>query len=922
MFRGLFRTGLHAGVLALALLSPGLAATAPRDGIALDGAWQFRVDPGNAGDAGHWYTGTTPFPQTIRVPGAWQAQGVGKPEGILRHDYAGTAWYRRTVALPENWRGRLVRLRIGGVHRSLRAYVNGVAIGTHDGFNAPFALDITRIIRPGASNQIVLRVENPSAPITTSPDKQPPLMPTGMLNYIGNWGGFYGDISLESGPRAWIESTYITSDVANGRISVRVHVASEGAAAGPATVRIAARGYQAEAPVKVPASGAADVAVELALPDAPLWSPDHPNLTTASIELIRNGRVADRTDLRFGFRTIATEGNRLLLNGKPIYLRGYGDDNVEVLTGFPPSSKDVYLKRLAIAKSLGFNAVRFHSMTPPEAFFEAADEAGILVMAELPAAYTQYFYAHRAHLKADLKDTLLAYRNHASLLSLGFGNEFNLRWLKDDAERRDFTNSIAEFYAYAKTLAPATLIMSNDGFDLRPTDMVSEGRGAASDRPTIRHEFGAYYCSLPDIGLIDRFTGVMRPTWLEEKRDWVERQGLAGAYLSYLHNSTRLQQLGHKYQIERARADNRVSGYDYWLLVDYPGGTGEGDSWEEGWLDYFWRPKTAPEEGRAWNSPVLLLIDSQVDDRSLWTDESKPVEVSVSNYGPAAIRDGALSWSLLAGERRVGGGELRGLSAPLAAVSSLGRIALDASSLTAAARLEFVLTLQTEDGAYTNRWSFWAYPRLHPTVAPEARVVSDMRWDGLRRTYPWIRRQAGETAPDDLLLTGRLDDRALAHLHAGGRVWLMLGDSLDRRGASFFPASGGAQGTLVAGHRALAGFPHADFCDLEWFNLLDGAYPLPIDDWPSSFAPIVGGIRTTAGFLSKTKGLSRVAYAIEGKADGGKLLITTLRLRDRFDEAYPEAMTAFDGFLRYAAGSDFEPSGQFSEKDLRRLEAE
>jgi beta-glucuronidase len=277
MFRGLFSTGLRAGVLAFALLSPALAATAPREGIALDGAWQFRIDPGNAGDAGHWYRGATPFPQTIQVPGAWQAQGVGKPEGILRHDYAGAAWYRRAVAVPENWRGRIVRLRIGGVHRSVRAYVNGVATGTHDGFNAPFALDVTGVIRPGASNQIVLRVENPPSPITTSPDKQPPLMPTGMLNYIGNWGGFYGDISLESAPRAWIDSTYITSDVANGRISVHVHVASEGAAAGPAMVRIAARGHQAEAPVEIPASGAADATVELPLPDAPLWSPEHPS---------------------------------------------------------------------------------------------------------------------------------------------------------------------------------------------------------------------------------------------------------------------------------------------------------------------------------------------------------------------------------------------------------------------------------------------------------------------------------------------------------------------------------------------------------------------------------------------------------------------------------------------------------------------
>ena len=122
-------------------------------------------------------------------------------------------------------------------------------------------------------------------------------------------------------------------------------------------------------------------------------------LTTASIELLVNGKTIDRSDERFGFRTVATEGNRVLLNGKPIYLRGYGDDNVEVLTGFPSASKDVYLKRLAVAKSLGFNAVRFHSMTPPRAYFDAADEAGLLVMAELPAAYTQFFYAHRDHLK-------------------------------------------------------------------------------------------------------------------------------------------------------------------------------------------------------------------------------------------------------------------------------------------------------------------------------------------------------------------------------------------------------------------------------------------------------------------------------------------------------------------------------------------
>ncbi|MGH9693740.1 MAG: hypothetical protein ACRD5Z_06345, partial [Bryobacteraceae bacterium] len=101
--------------------------------------------------------------------------------------------------------------------------------------------------------------------------------------------------------------------------------------------------------------------------------------------------------------------------------------------------------------------------------------------------------------------------------------------------------------------------------------------------------------------------------------------------------------------------------------------------------------------------------------------------------------------------------------------------------------------------------------------------------------------------------------------------------------------------------------------------LLQGAHPLPIDGWPASLTPIVGGLRTTSEFLSKAKGLSRVAYAVEANAEGGKLLVTTLRLHENFDEAFPAAMTLFDGFLHYAAGPDFQPSVNLSKDDLRRL---
>src|SRR6185312_3493701 len=115
---------------------------------------------------------------------------------------------------------------------------------------------------------------------------------------------------------------------------------------------------------------------------------------------------------------------------------------------------------------------------------------------------------------------------------------------------------------FAKQLAPSTLILSNDGVDLRPTDMVSIQGSAPPDRPTVRHEFGQYYCSLPDIGLIDKFTGVLVPDWLKAKQSWVMKNSLQDVYNKYLRNSQRLEQLGRKYQIERVRENKDVTGYD------------------------------------------------------------------------------------------------------------------------------------------------------------------------------------------------------------------------------------------------------------------------------------------------------------------------------------------------------------------------
>jgi beta-galactosidase len=200
-------------------------------------------------------------------------------------------------------------------------------------------------------------------------------------------------------------------------------------------------------------------------------------------------------------------------------------------------------------------------------------------------------------------------------------------------------------------------------------------------------------------------------------------------------------------------------------------------------------------------------------------------------------------------------------------------------------------------------------------------VYSTVKWAGVRRLYPFVQPGSPRPAGTGLLIASALDDTALDHLRAGGRVWLMAerGTTQARSEVAFFPAAGGAIGTMVREHPALKGFPHDGFGDLQFFNLMDGAVPLPLDRWPVGYQPIIGGIRTTAGFLSKSKDLSRVGYMFEGKVGNGRLLVTTLRLREHFDEAYPEVIYLFDRVLRYRTSGDFSPTDTLGPDELRGL---
>ena len=193
------------------------------------------------------------------------------------------------------------------------------------------------------------------------------------------------------------------------------------------------------------------------------------------------------------------------------------------------------------------------------------------------------------------------------------------------------------------------------------------------------------------------------------KEKWVGENGLGGEYAEYVRNSQRLQQLGRKYP-DRAGAA-AAGGDGLSLLADrrLPGGTGEGDSWEEGWFDYFWQPKgITPREGQAINAAVLPLIGAGVDDRTLWNDAARSVDVVISNYGEQRSARRAAVVEAAGRGQTVASGTTQSERADGRGVDRVAGWSLTASASDAARKLELVVDV---NGAHANSWSFWSFPR-------------------------------------------------------------------------------------------------------------------------------------------------------------------------------------------------------------------
>jgi len=874
--------------------------------LSLRGEWEFvtqGVAPLRHPRWRAFYSKPWPGSRKIQVPGCWEAQGVGAP-GMgdswdpkwdhcakpLRHVYLGDAWYRKAVDVPADWAGRRVWLKVGGVRSQGWFWVNNTPVAWVDSYCGTYKYDITDLVQPGKPATIVAEVNN------AVPSRK------GLFSSTHRFGGLYRDVELEATPSARVDYAHVRGDFDRRSAEVHATVACSDAAALPRKPVLRVKvgttdgqdAGQASQEFALDASRSVEVVCNVPLAPFSPWSPESPALYVAEIVLCDGAKPLHGWAERFGVRKLEVRDRRFYLNGKPFFVRGYGDDFVYPLTLVSPASREEHLKHFRAARAAGFVYARLHTHCELPEFYEAADEAGVLIQPELPYYGDYPTEAFAFDPIRDLKELITHYRRHVSLATYCMGNEGLLG-----------TPVGNEIYRLIKRTDPDRFVLHQDGgvntaensdFRTGPINVWAPG-SFQCETAFIAHE----YLNLSvkqDPRLAARFSGVMQPPVSLETRDQcLTAAGLDRRWGDACQDASHaLQRHYQKAGLEAARMDPACDGYSFWTIVDVIVQQGKTYS-AQGFLSAFWEPKPGgftPEQFQAFNDQTALLLKAEPAARIAVSGESIRADFWISHYGDQPLKAARLSWTLRAGEATLSQGTCEGGDVELGSVRSLGRADITIPDVPKPAHAVLEVTL---DGTRVhNGWDFWLFPK-RPVQAGEDLAVSKPLLPALAKLYSGLRTcgEPGAEKAEILISTIGSPDVAPA-LSAGKRV-ILISRTTGKPNVSLGWWSMGEQvGTAFARHPALGDFPHEGYLSPLAFRILKMGQKLPT----------VPGLAPDDLFVVGEGLNDYVLYGAQARIGPGRVLMTFgLDLL----AGHPEGTCILDGLIRHARSDAFAPKG-------------
>jgi beta-galactosidase/beta-glucuronidase len=395
-----------------------------RNMLDLSGFWNFKLDPKDVGEGERWFDGLE-SPRTIAVPASWNELYQDTRE------YLDAAWYVRECYVPGGWQGQRIHLRVGSANYAARVWINGQFVGQHLGGHLPFAFDVTDQVTWDGRNTIAIQVEG-----TLTATRVPP----GNVRRGGGGGfmagypntsfdffpytGIQRPVILYAVPQAHIEDITVVTDIDGGAGAVTVTVAQTGSTG---TGKLVLTGENGAFDADLTFSNGMAKAT-MTVPDARLWCPDDPYLYQLTVTLVQDDAILDRYSLDVGIRTIAVDGGKILLNGEPIFLTGFGRHE-----DFPVHGRGLNMplivKDYSLLKWVGANSYRTSHYPYSEEQMIMADREGILVIDEIPAVGLMFVDGEENvqtrldQCKQQMEELIARDKNHPSVIMWSVANE-------------------------------------------------------------------------------------------------------------------------------------------------------------------------------------------------------------------------------------------------------------------------------------------------------------------------------------------------------------------------------------------------------------------------------------------------------------------------------------------------------------------
>jgi beta-glucuronidase len=392
---------------------------ASRKCISLDGKWQIIIDPTGAGDWRQVWQERKPEKKTdfieysfeggpsLTVPGDFNTQ---LPELKL---FEGTVWYKKTFSYFQKGNSRLF-IHFGAVNYLADVYLNGKLLGRHEGGFTPFQFEISGSVRQG-TNTLIVRVNN---------QRQKDGIPGLGYDWF-NYGGITREVNLIETRSTFISDYFIQL----GRHSFSSVFG---------WVKLSGENQSQNITIKIPElnvsyksrsdeKGIAEVKINA---DFKLWSPGNPKLYKVIIQ-----SETDTITDEIGFRTIETSGTKVLLNGKPVFLKGINIHEENPLRAARAYSESDAMLLLKWAKELGCNIVRLAHYPHNEHMIKAAEKMGIMVWDEIPVYQQIEFAAPGVSDKMDrmMQEMVTRDKNRCSVVIWSLSNETDSSPARDKA---------------------------------------------------------------------------------------------------------------------------------------------------------------------------------------------------------------------------------------------------------------------------------------------------------------------------------------------------------------------------------------------------------------------------------------------------------------------------------------------------------